>query len=371
MISCAVMKRIHCRQRFLATVLFLLCGAFEAFGGEALAGAELHHDASLPGAWTKLSGLPDREGFAGAFAGVSGAGMLVAGGANFPAAKPWEGGAKIWHDDVFLLERTDATKWNIVGKLPRPLGYGVSITTPAGVICIGGSDAKGHHREVFALSWKDGALHFKSLPDLPTACANCAGARLGDTIYVAGGIERPDSTTAMKTFWSFDLRDEKSGWKQQPTWSGPGRMLAVAAADHESFHLFSGAALKAGADGKPVRDYLQDAYRYTPATGWKRLADMPRPAVAAPSPALAMDGKILISGGDDGAQVATPPAVHKGFPRDALMYDSRLDRWSRAGDLPFSFATTPTVVWNELFIVPGGETRPGIRSTGVWAVRKN
>src|SRR5262245_23532811 len=36
------------------------------------------------GTWTQLPPLPDREGFAGAFAGVTGGALIVAGGANFP-----------------------------------------------------------------------------------------------------------------------------------------------------------------------------------------------------------------------------------------------------------------------------------------------
>ena len=49
--------------------------------------------------WTQLPSIPDREGFAGPFAGVSGGALLVAGGANFPDKKPWEGGTKVWRTD--------------------------------------------------------------------------------------------------------------------------------------------------------------------------------------------------------------------------------------------------------------------------------
>ena len=63
-------------------------------------------------------------------------------------------------------------------------------------------------------------------------------------------------------------------------------MLSVAGACDGSFYLFSGAELHAGADGKPVRRYLTDAYVFKPGMGWEKLPDMPRPAVAAPSPAL-------------------------------------------------------------------------------------
>ncbi len=38
--------------------------------------------------WRALPSLPDREGFAGMFAGVTGDALLLAGGANFPDQRP-------------------------------------------------------------------------------------------------------------------------------------------------------------------------------------------------------------------------------------------------------------------------------------------
>src|SRR5690348_5467737 len=76
-------------------------------------------NARVTGGWERLASLPDREGFAGSFAGVSGGALLVAGGSNFPAAKPWEGGKKVWYDTVFLLERPEATEWKVAGRSPE------------------------------------------------------------------------------------------------------------------------------------------------------------------------------------------------------------------------------------------------------------
>src|SRR3954454_22161988 len=87
--------------------------------------------------WSRLPPIPAREGFAYPFAGLSNGALIVAGGANFPDKKPWEGGTKHWHDSVFLLERPDS-EWKQIGKLPRPIGYGVSITTADGILCLCG-----------------------------------------------------------------------------------------------------------------------------------------------------------------------------------------------------------------------------------------
>lgn len=317
--------------------------------------------------WTKLPNLPDREGFASMFAGVHKDALIVAGGANFPDKRPWEGGTKIWHDTVFALEKPDGA-WKTIGKLPRPLGYGVTVSTKDGLICIGGSDASGHHADVFQLSLNKGSLTTSPLPPLPKPCANICGALLGNTIYVAGGIETPTATTALKTFWALDLNNLKAGWHELETWPGPARMLATAGVQDGSFFLFSGAGLKADADGKPAREWLRDAYRYTPRKGWKRIADLPRVSVAAPSPAPAIGkAQLLVMGGDDGAQLNATPAEHKGFPRDVLAYNLQQDKWTVAGQLPFSKVTVPVAEWHGKFIVISGEQKPGIRSPEVWS----
>ena len=81
--------------------------------------------------WKQLPSLPDPPGVAGSFAGVSGISLIVAGGANFPDKMPWEGGKKVWHDRVWVLDKPDGT-WREGSKLPRPLGYGVSVSAPDG-----------------------------------------------------------------------------------------------------------------------------------------------------------------------------------------------------------------------------------------------
>ena len=319
--------------------------------------------------WSKLPSLPDKEGFASMFAGVSGGALLAAGGANFPDKKPWEGGKKIWYDTVFALEKPDGL-WKVAGKLPRPLGYGVSVTHGGGVVCVGGSDAEGHRAECFRLEWRGGKLETNPLPSLPRAIANMSGALLGDTLYVAGGLEQPDSTRALKTFFALNLAATASAWRELEPWPGPARMLAVAAAQDGSFFLVSGTDLSTGPDGKPVRAYLRDGYRYTPGQGWKRIADLPRAAVAAPSPAPTRGAQdFLVLSGDDAAQLTTPPTEHQGFPRSTFAYNTHTDRWTEVVPMPAPRVTVPTALWNGAWVVVSGEQRPGVRSPEVWSLK--
>ncbi|MBI3880284.1 MAG: galactose oxidase [Verrucomicrobia bacterium] len=341
------------------------------FGRTVLLSASLTMLASLPVRseslnWSKLPPIPDREGFAWPFAGVSGGALIVAGGANFPDKKPWEGGSKVWYDKVFALEKPDG-QWREVGKLKRPLGYGVSLPSGGGVLCIGGSDASKHFAEVFTLELVGAKVRSKPHSKLPQPVANACGALVDGVAYVAGGIATPTATKALDTFFSIDPRSKRKTWLSMETWPGRERMLATAGAHDGAFYLFGGCALKAGADGKPEREWFRDAYRFKPAEGWKRIADLPRVAVAAPSPAPVVNGKILVIGGDDGAQVNTAPTEHKGFPRSVLAYDPATDKWETLGDVPFSLVTTPAAEWHGRIVIPGGEARPGVRSTEVWS----
>jgi N-acetylneuraminic acid mutarotase len=315
--------------------------------------------------WTQLPPIPDPVGFAAPFAGVSGNALIVAGGANFPDAMPWEGGRKVWHDSIYVLP-PGTNQWLNGSKLPRPAAYGISVTTPRGVLCAGGGDAQRNFRDAFVLRWTNDTVVCDPLPPLPRPLANACAALVGNTVFVAGGIERPDATNTLNVFWSLDMAKPEA-WRELEPWPGPARMLAVAGAANGSFYLFSGTSLSPDKTGAVVRKYLTDAFRYTPGQGWRKIAALPRAAVAAPSPALQHGSRLLVVSGDDGTMVNFKPmSQHPGFSRDVLAYDADHDRWEASGAAPISRATVPVVRWRGRFIVPNGEEKPGRRTPTVW-----
>jgi N-acetylneuraminate epimerase len=316
----------------------------------------------------RLAPLPAAKGVSGIFAGTSQGMLLVAGGANFPAQPPWEGGRKVWYDTVYALARPDAA-WQVVGQLPRPLGYGVAMNAMDGVVCIGGSDAARHYADVFLLRMKHGRSVIRPLPALPVTIANACGAMIGDTIYLAGGNEAPQATTALDLFLALNLSERDPHWRRLPTWPGPPRMMATAGACDGAFYLFSGVRLTAGPDGKPARTYLRDAYCYTPGKGWRRLTDLPRAAAAAPTPAPEHGKTLVVLGGDDGTHVGfQPPAKHPGFSREVLAYRIPADAWTVLGSVPAARVNLPAVTWQGNLVLASGEVRPGVRSPQVWSL---
>ncbi len=318
--------------------------------------------------WNPLPPLPDPLGVAAPFAGVSGGALLVAGGANFPGKMPWEGGTKVWHDRVWVLEMPEGP-WREAGRLPRRLAYGISITWRDRLVCVGGSDADRHYAAAFCLSWKGGGITTESLPPLPIPLSGSSGALVGDVLYVACGSEEPGEQRATNRAFSLDLSAQTPAWRELPPLPGNPRILASGAARDGAFYVFGGAALEPNANGKTGRVYLLDAWSYQPSEGWQRLPDLPKPSVAAPSPSPVIGGRILLIGGDDGSRVGFQPIEkHPGFPGGILAYDPALNRWSDAGVTPAPRATTPTAEWRNLWVIPSGEARPGVRSPEVWSI---
>lgn len=325
--------------------------------------------------WERLPSLPEARGVAAPFAGVSGNALIVAGGANFPDKMPWEGGRKVWHDKVWVLDKPDGT-WREAGKLPRPLAYGVSLTVNDVLLCIGGSDAERHYADAFVLGWRPGSLERKTaVPQpaaLPIPLANAAGAGCtGGNVYVAGGSTEPGEKAASNRVFNICMTAPKPTWKELAPLPAEPRILPIAAAREDTFYLFGGAALEAK-DGKVVRRYLRDAWSFHPARGWRRLADMPKPVAAAASPAPVSGWHIHIVGGDDGSLADfTPPEKHPGFPPAILTYNIAANAWSPGGESPAPRATVPCAEWHGQFIFPSGEVRPGVRSSEVWGLRKD
>ncbi|MEX2640071.1 MAG: sodium/solute symporter [Balneolales bacterium] len=376
-------------------------------------------------AWESLPPLPDSIGVAGAFTGKHNQALIVAGGANFPSGPPWESGERVYHDQIYVLEKEgDSYNWfqNDQLSLPLPLAYGVTISTEDGIICIGGTDGKKTYDDVFLLSWDSNSktIETDDLPSLPVPLAFMTGTRIGQTIYVAGGQEKPESSDATMHFFSLDLspsaRSTQHEWISLPPWSGPPRVLAVSAVQddgiNENFYLFSGRNIRANG----TIEVLNDGFSYNPRTNkWKTLDNVLENkselsdgrSVMAGTAIPYGSGHILFFGGDDGRalkkrlnlieQIDTlsdalqneiimagrvslrekidslQKELHSvltnksDFSRDILSYHTITDSWAVIGKLPTPGPVTTTAIkWDANIIIPTGEISPGIRTSDVW-----
>jgi len=332
----------------------------------------------------QLPNLPDSLGVAGAYAGVSNGALVVAGGANFPIPLFKDNqvnpdAKKVWWDNIYVLESPDGD-WINAGKLPRPLAYGASVTTSDGIICIGGSDANQFYADVFKLAWMDGKIKYEQMLLLPYPCANLAAGLLDSMIYAAGGQTSPDANQALNRFMALDLSVDNPRWVELEPLPGSGRILAVAAVQDSAFYVVSGCELVTDEQGKVSRNYLTDGYRFRPDSGnpakgqWSKISDVPVPVTAAPTPAYSIgQTHFMIVGGEHGKYADRTMELrdkHPGFSKDIYAYHTITDTWTKFGKIPAGLVTATGVMWNNNYIIPSGEIRPGTRSPEILSINR-
>jgi len=319
-----------------------------------------------------LPDVPDQLGVAGPFVGVHGDALIVAGGANFPRPV-WEN-EKVWRDSIFVLTK-DAGEWTWTeaGKLPRPLGYGAAVSPPQGVLCMGGNDSENTYTGAFLMTWnsQEKRIEFTDYPSLPAPCAYGQATVIGETVYLAGGQSAAGLETAMKNFWTYDLKQGSQGnWQKTTPWPGPARAFNLTVAQHNGssncVYVMSGRTQK----GDSV-SFLRDVWEYNPQTDqWRERAQLPRSVMAGTAVAHGTD-RIFILGGADGSLFTKAEELkdaHPGFPREALQLNTVNDIWSSAGEIPLNHVTTIPVHWGNTVILPTGEIRPRVRTPKVWSI---
>jgi len=324
--------------------------------------------------WSQLSELPGTPGLGGPFVGVHNGALIVAGGANFPDAPPWEGGSKVWYSGIYVLEE-DADRWLKGYELDAPLAYGAALSLDEGVLLIGGCDADKAHDSVTLLQWdlEENEVVRKSLPPLPMPLAFPAAGRIGSTVYVAAGQRSTDPCDCEKAFFALDLArpEGERQWIELQAWPGSSRIKAVAAVQSQGngepcFYLFSGEVPTRNAEGGIDRRYVEDAYRFNPAAppgepSWIRVADLPRPAAAGSAVAVGQSHIALFSG-STGEHILEPPAGQPEFPAKVLAYHTITDTWAAAGPMPQGVVTTGACRRDGKIVIASGEIRPGVRT---------
>lgn len=345
--------------------------------------------------WNELPALPDSLGVAGPFVGIHNDVLLVAGGANFP--QPVWDNDKVWHDDIRVLAKTlKGYQWKEAGKLPRPIAYGAAVSTPNGVVCMGGNDANDTFDDVFLLSWdtKQERVSTTKYPSLPSRCAYAAATLIGETIYLAGGQSDQLLTSAMTNFWSLDVSQkdnpETFRWIERQPCPGPSRAFNLTVSQHNGYnncvYVMSGrrqnetnldAGKLSGDDtgendtGEALPEFLKDVWEFNPTTdSWRQRTDVPRCVMAGTAIKQGQSHVFVLSGATEELFFQTDELRddHPGFIKKSLAYHTITDTWIEAGSTPANHVTTIAVRWGDDIIVPTGEVRPRVRSPAIFRV---
>lgn len=358
--------------------------------------SESHHSIK----WEVAAVLPRSSkskkhlGLAGSIVGIHKSFLIVGGGANFPDKKPWFGGEKKYHDDVFIFQKDEHGKIKDYGKtykLPFPIAYGASCNTPRGIVYAGGENNHGLSNKVLMIKWDDltNKINFTNLPPLPFSVVNAGITSIENSIYIAGG-ELTDGVSDV--FLTLDLDDISKGWQKMPKLpyqvSHPV-MLSLSNGISNCIYLIGGRKRNCG----DLSTLYSSVFQFDLKTNvWIQKASLPC-SLSAGTGVVALDGKlILLFGGDKGETFHKAESLiaslsketdplkrdalnlekiiiqtnHPGFSRTVLEYNTQKNTFLTIDSMQFDApVTTTAVVWGDLIVLPSGEIKAGIRTPNI------
>jgi hypothetical protein len=372
-------------------------GAFLIFSIFIVLTVNSQHSSAQLINWKKVGELPGTKdipsiGLAGQIAGVFGDYLIVAGGTNFPDKLPWEGGKKVYYDDVFLFSKNakGVLSFSTKYKLPMNIGYAATIKTEKGLLIAGGENESGILSKVMILQVFKDNDEMAFLPDLPIPLTNAMAVVYNSSVYIIGGETVSKVSDRM---FVMDLNNAKNGWTSLPALPHPishGVSIFFNGQNAKGIYMLGGRAKQQ--NGISVL-YSTNHFFDITTLQWSEKAPLPY-GLSAGTGLLDPSGRVLLFGGDRGevfskveALVAqknseTDPLVietldkkrvvlqstHPGFSHEILAYDIEHNRWNTAGLLPFPTpVTTHAIVWDGFVVIPGGEIRAGVRTPNIFS----
>ncbi|MBQ0049252.1 MAG: sodium/solute symporter [Bacteroidales bacterium] len=322
-------------------------------------------------------------GLSATFGGVLDGDAIVAGGSNFPDLPVSQGGEKQCYDEVYRLHNG---QWVLVGHLPYAAANGASVTTAKGVVCIGGSNGLGTVSRVTLLTLEEGKLQTTDLPSLPVPLTEMAAAHRDGVVYVVGGrsVDESGASVASHIVYALDLMEGKS-WEALCEMPGAARLQCLAAvqsgATAPCLYVLGGYTMSEKNTTDRLRVLSDGLCLNLKTLEWKSTRPLPE-GTSITGGACATSGysHIVCVGGvcQDifEARINDPhptndyflhePAWYR-FNAQVMVYHTITDSWYALDSNPLlarAGASLISLAGNKWMLV-GGETMPGVRSTDV------
>ena len=346
-----------------------------------------------------------QKGVSAAYAALIDDNLLVAGGCNFPDKLGFEGGKKVFYDEILHFNKTQ-NQWQTIGKLPEAAAYGVSVAIPDGYLWIGGQTATNSLANCYKVQYsKEKALTLNSFPALPEPLDNFSGASVGSKVFVAGG--NASGKASNKVFYINTATDKE--WKQLPDFPGDARVQPVLAAiekDNDTLlyvlgGFFGGDATKTPTMGEKVLAFSLKQQQ------WHEVALQENPNKEIFSltgaTALAIDNRYIACFGGVNASLfintitdlyhigrdtaltdearkqknydymshyMTQPIEYYKFNQECYLFDTHTKQWSVLNTQPdFARAGATLVGTPSEFYLIQGELKPGVRSPKTYKLK--
>lgn len=333
--------------------------------------------------------------------GVSSAGtaiindqLILIGGSNFSKGFPWEGGKKVFLNDIFIAQKhkNDSLIWTKhPGQFPVSISNLISIPDNNTLYLFGGINENGANKQIYKLYFDtNDSLHIEIIASLPEQFSPNGGAVYNHKIILTGH----NGTHNILYFYDpkTDIWDIKQGI--------PGAIRSDAMvtilheqADSSRLYVFGGRHI----EDKQLKVYQDFWYYSLQNQKWYKGGKIDIPgvhpvALMASTAVTTADSEIIFFGGDEGirfrkrfkleVQIRNSKESHKekyrkklnnsfvthtGFSNKIIKYNITENSWKMEGEITgqqLPVATT-ALWWRNKIIIPGGELKPGIRSNKI------
>lgn len=332
------------------------------------------------------SGMNEQCGLAGALIGIHRQNLVIAGGANFPDAPPWQGGTKTYHKHLYQARlKRGMVEWVNISTLPAARAYSANVSTPWGIICIGGENELGPTDQVWLIKTRPHSpASCTELPPLPKPLSNATATILGNKIYVVGGENQQEVSSAV---YYLDWSDRQKGWQIGPSLPQPVSH-ALVLADGSTLFLIGGRKRNHGA---PSDFYTAVWQLKTDQSSWQSGPSLPFPLSA--HSGVVFNHHLVVISGDQGhtfRQVeqinidllteahraqSDPLNTHKqellnnhpGFSKTVLLLNIGDQRWHCLDPMTITPPVTTTAVkYQGAVVLSNGEIKPGQRTPHIF-----
>ena len=314
-------------------------------------------------------------GVSACYAAQIGDWIVVAGGCNFPTP-----GKKTYYAGIYAAPVDgDVLNWRLVGMLPEPAAYGVTVVSGDSLLFIGGNNSTHALKSVYSVRLDGVGEHacVKRLADLPCTVDNMAVAQCEGNVFVVGGNHdgKPSADVL-----ALNLNAANPSWSNIGSMPGSARVQPVAAALDGKLYVWGG--FYANGDRSEVHT---DGSCMNIATGkWTSVA-APKSVegcemTLAGGIAWAFNGKIYATGGVNKdifldaisgryervkqADYLNQPISWYRFSGNLYEYDVLSEAWvkTRFADKGLARAGAQMVVTQKGCFYIGGELKPALRT---------
>lgn len=226
------------------------------------------------------------------------------------------------------------------------------------------------------------SAHAEKLPDIPVPIKNGTGTVDNNgVIYIGLG-------SAGTSWYKLDLKKQDKAWQQIKDFPGTSRDQSVSMMLDGELFVFGGLGKE---DNSPTPKVLRDVYKYSPQqNSWERVnTEAPIGLTGHAGTPITGDTALIIGGVNKDIfdnyltdiennknnevvknkiikQYFNKPAEDYHFNKTALIYNAKENKWSSAGELPFSGTAGSSLVNNDnQIILINGEIKPGLRTDTV------